>query len=54
MPKAGMLIQMDGSQHRWLPFINKPWHFIATVDDATSEVFLLNFILRKMYSAVWK
>lgn len=23
MPKAGMLIQMDSSQHNWLPFIKK-------------------------------
>jgi hypothetical protein len=54
MPKAGMLIQMDGSQHRWLPFIDKPWYLIATVDDATSKVFLLKSTLMKEYLPVWK
>ena len=38
MPKQGMLIQMDGSQHKWLAFVNKPWWLIATIDDATNEV----------------
>lgn len=38
MPKAGMLIQMDSSQHNWLPFIKKPCWLTATIDDATNEV----------------
>jgi regulator of replication initiation timing len=43
MPKAGMLIQMDASQHKWIPSIDKPWHLIATIDDATSEVLFAKF-----------
>ena len=25
MPEAGLLVQMDSSQHRWLEHISKPW-----------------------------
>ena len=38
MPKAGLLIQMDSSEHNWLPFIKEKWHLTAAIDDATSEV----------------
>lgn len=38
MPKAGMLIQMDSSQHLWLPKIKEKWWLIAAIDDASSEV----------------
>ncbi|MBU1366279.1 MAG: hypothetical protein KJ711_00500, partial [Candidatus Omnitrophica bacterium] len=38
MPKAGLLIQMDSSEHHWLPFIEKKWHLTATIDDATNKV----------------
>lgn len=38
MPKAGMLIQMDSSQHFWLPLIEDKWWLIAMIDDATNEV----------------
>ncbi|MFH1061903.1 MAG: ISNCY family transposase [Candidatus Omnitrophota bacterium] len=38
MPKAGMLIQMDSSQHCWLEKISQPWWLIAMIDDATNEV----------------
>lgn len=37
MPKAGMLIQMDSSEHNWLPFIEKKWWLTAATDDATNE-----------------
>lgn len=43
MPKAGMLIQMDASQHKWIPSINKSWWLIATIDDATNEVLFAKF-----------
>jgi len=43
MPKAGMLIQMDSSQHKWLPFIEKPWWLTATIDDASNEVTFAKF-----------
>lgn len=38
MPKAGMLVQMDSSYHRWLEHIPEKWWLIAVIDDATNEV----------------
>jgi len=38
MPKSGMLIQMDSSEHRWLEHINEKWHLVATIDDGNNEV----------------
>lgn len=38
MPKAGMLVQMDSSQHYWLPLVEDKWWLIAMIDDATNEV----------------
>ena len=38
MPKAGMLVQMDSSEHRWLESIPERWHLIAMIDDASNEV----------------
>lgn len=38
MPKAGMLVQMDSSQHFWLPLVEDKWWLIAMIDDATNEV----------------
>ena len=38
MPKAGLLIQMDSSEHNWLPFIKRKWYFTTAIDDVTSKV----------------
>ncbi len=38
MPKAGMLVQMDSSQHFWLPLVENKWWLIAMIDDATNEI----------------
>ena len=38
MPKAGMLVQMDSSQHKWLEHIPEKWWLIAMIDDASNEV----------------
>ena len=38
MPKAGMLVQMDSSQHQWLKHIKNKWWLIAMIDDATNEI----------------
>jgi len=38
MPKAGMVLQMDSSQHQWLEHISEKWWLIAMIDDATNEV----------------
>lgn len=37
MPKAGMLVQMDSSQHNWLEHIPEKWWLVAMIDDATNE-----------------
>lgn len=38
MPKSGMLVQMDSSQHFWLPLIEDKWWIVAMIDDATNEI----------------
>lgn len=44
MPLAGLLIQMDSSQHRWLASVHKKWYLIALIDDATNEVPVAFFV----------
>jgi len=44
MPKAGLLVQMDSSQHRWLKSIKDKWWLIAMVDDATNKVPYAKFV----------
>ncbi|MEN2995328.1 MAG: helix-turn-helix domain-containing protein [Thermodesulfovibrio sp.] len=34
MPMAGMLVQMDSSQHCWIEAIKKPWWLVTMIDDA--------------------
>ncbi|MBK8201487.1 MAG: hypothetical protein IPK68_03905 [Bdellovibrionales bacterium] len=41
MSQSGLLIQMDGSHHRW--FDNRETCLIAAIDDATSEVVAAEF-----------
>ena len=41
MPQPGLLLQMDGSTHRW--FDERETCLIAVVDDATSEVIAAEF-----------
>lgn len=43
MPKAGMLIQMDSSQHQWIKKVKNKWWLTAAVDDATSEILYMKF-----------
>lgn len=43
MPKAGLLVQMDSSQHSWLEHISDKWWLIAPIDDATNEVAYARF-----------
>jgi len=38
MPCAGMLVQMDSSQHNWIADIPEKWWLTACIDDATNEV----------------
>ena len=38
MPRAGMLIQLDGSYHRWLGDHSSPFTLLLAVDDATGSV----------------
>ncbi len=43
MPKAGLLVQMDSSQHRWLRHIKNKWWLTAMIDDATNKVPIAGF-----------
>jgi transposase len=38
-PLAGMMLFQDGSPHRWLPGLDRALELVATMDDATSEVY---------------
>ncbi len=38
MPRAGMLVQLDGSYHQWLGDNSPPFTLLLAVDDATGEV----------------
>ncbi len=38
-PLRGLLLHQDGSPHRWLPALDAPLDLIATLDDATSEIY---------------
>ena len=38
MPREGMLIQLDGSHHRWLGDLSPPFTLLLAVDDATGAV----------------
>jgi hypothetical protein len=38
MPKAGMLVQMDSSEHQWLAHIPAKWWLVAMIDDASNEI----------------
>ncbi len=46
MPKAGLLVQMDSSQHKWLSSVKENWWLIAMIDDATNEVPVAGFFPR--------
>ena len=39
MPQAGLLVQMDSSQHHWLENIPQPWWLVAMCDDADNFVY---------------
>ncbi|MCM8774007.1 MAG: hypothetical protein NC820_04665, partial [Candidatus Omnitrophica bacterium] len=43
MPKAGMLIHMDSSQHQWLETVKEPWWLTAVIDDANNEIPYVHF-----------
>jgi transposase len=38
-PMAGMMLHQDGSRHAWLPGDARIYDLIATLDDATSELY---------------
>ena len=38
IPRAGMLLQLDGSYHRWLGDHSPPFTLLLAVDDATGSV----------------
>ena len=38
-PLIGMLLHQDGSTHRWIPDLDRDLDLIATLDDASSEIY---------------
>jgi transposase len=38
-PLPGMMLHQDGSPHRWIPALDRPFDLIVTMDDATSEIY---------------
>lgn len=40
-PVPGMMLHQDGSRHLWLPALGRQIDLIATLDDATSEIYSL-------------
>lgn len=38
-PLPGMLLHQDGSRHQWIPGFDRQLDLIATLDDATSELY---------------
>jgi len=38
-PVPGLMLHQDGSQHLWLPALERPIDLIVTLDDATSEIY---------------
>ena len=41
-PLPGMLVHQDGSSHAWVP--EQRWDLIVTMDDATSEHYVMEFV----------
>jgi len=50
-PQPGMLLQIDGSHHKWLEERGSPLVLIAAIDDATNEVPMLSSVSRKTRQA---
>lgn len=38
-PLPGMMLHQDGSRHRWIPALEQSFDLIATLDDATNEIY---------------
>jgi hypothetical protein len=43
MPRVGMLVQLDGSQHDWLEDLGPCLVLITVIDDASGEVLAATF-----------
>ncbi|MGH8134380.1 MAG: helix-turn-helix domain-containing protein [Steroidobacteraceae bacterium] len=41
-PLPGMLVHQDGSRHTWVP--DQRWDLIVTMDDATNEHYVMEFV----------
>jgi transposase len=43
-PLTGMMLHVDGSRHRWIPGLDQYQDLIVVFDDATSEVYDVQFV----------
>lgn len=53
-PFEGMLIHLDGSEHKWRGESHPKWDLLATLDDATGEVFEAFFVPEENTASVLK
>lgn len=56
-PLPGMMLHLDGSSHRWVGEERPKWDLLATLDDATNEVYEAFFVreedTRSVLQIVW-
>jgi transposase len=53
-PLEGMLIHLDGSEHHWRGEAHGKWDLLATLDDATGEVYSAFFVPEENTASVLK
>jgi hypothetical protein len=53
-PSYGELIQIDGSPHDWFEGRGPKCTLIVFIDDATSALMALRFVLQKQPGLTWK
>lgn len=56
-PLPGMMLHLDGSEHAWLGELHPKWDLLATLDDATNEVYDAFFVpeedTRSVLKIIW-
>ncbi len=53
-PVPGMLLHQDGSRHAWVPGLGHDLDLIATLDDATSEVYSLFLVAEENTASTFR
>lgn len=53
-PVPGMLLHQDGSRHAWVPGLGHELDLIATLDDATSEIYSLFLVAEENTASTFR